>query len=61
MVPRIKKIVSDSSVSEASSRKKTLLIQSNCNMDENGKRSDDKLHFLKIKKNALLNKFLTSK
>jgi len=28
-------------------------------MNENGKRSDDKLSFLKNKKNALLNKFLT--
>ena len=36
-------------------------MKENSNMSENEKRSEDKLSFLKNKKNALLNKFLTSK
>ena len=61
MAPRIKKRTTRSAVFEASNTKDFPLVQSKRKMNENGKRSDDKLSFLKTKKNALLNKFLTSK
>lgn len=63
MAPRIKKIATGSSVFELSDTKQLPLVQAKRDrkMNENGKRSDDKLSFLKNKKNALLNKFLTSK
>eukprot|EP00531_Pseudo-nitzschia_arenysensis_P015448 CAMPEP_0116138744 /NCGR_PEP_ID=MMETSP0329-20121206/12940_1 /TAXON_ID=697910 /ORGANISM="Pseudo-nitzschia arenysensis, Strain B593" /LENGTH=353 /DNA_ID=CAMNT_0003633737 /DNA_START=33 /DNA_END=1094 /DNA_ORIENTATION=- len=61
MAPRIKKIATGSSVFELSDTKQLPLVQAKRDrkMNENGKRSDDKLSFLKNKKNALLNKFLT--
>ncbi len=61
MAPRIKKTVTDSSVFESSDTKQLRLVQAKRKMNENGKRSDENLSFLKNKKNALLNKFLTSK
>mmetsp|Transcript_6034 Transcript_6034/g.14628 ORF Transcript_6034/g.14628 Transcript_6034/m.14628 type:complete len:341 (+) Transcript_6034:40-1062(+) len=59
MAPRIKKTTTGSADFEASNTKDFPLVQSKRKMNENGKRSDDKLSFLKTKKNALLNKFLT--
>ena len=46
---------------EAQTRTQQSLMKEDCNMSEKEKRSEDKLSFLKNKKNALLNKFLTSK
>ena len=59
MVRRNKR--SSSVALEMSTSKQSPLLQATYTMNGNGKRSDDKLSFLKNKKNALLNKFLTSK
>ena len=51
MAPRIKKTTTGSADFEASNTKDFPLVQSKRKMNENGKRSDDKLSFLKTKKN----------
>jgi hypothetical protein len=59
MVRRIKR--STGAALEMSTSKQSPSLQATYTMNGNGKRSDDKLSFLKNKKIALLNKFLTSK